>query len=78
MVLVEVDPDDNLDDTAPIILHSDGGRRSKPLPWARVGSRAVLRYALAANLLATEDWRAEGRAFLAFRKSTTTHLAQVR
>jgi rSAM/selenodomain-associated transferase 1 len=72
LVLVEVDPDDNLDDTAPIILHADGGRRSKPLPWARVGTRAVLRYALAADLLATEDWRTPHRAFLAFRRSPAT------
>jgi glycosyltransferase A (GT-A) superfamily protein (DUF2064 family) len=72
LVLVEVDPDDSLDDTAPIILHTDGGRRSKPLPWARVGARAVLRYALAADLLATEDWRTPHRAFLAFRRSPAT------
>jgi hypothetical protein len=39
------------------------------LPWARVGSRAVLRHALSADLLATEDWRAANRAFLAFRRS---------
>jgi glycosyltransferase A (GT-A) superfamily protein (DUF2064 family) len=71
LVLVEVDPDDYLDDLAPIVLRSDSGRRSRPLPWARVGSRAVLRHALAADLLATEDWRAEGRAFLAFRRCTT-------
>jgi SAM-dependent methyltransferase len=69
LVLVEVDPDDDLDNTAPIILHSDGGRRSKPLPWARVGTRAVLRHALAADLLATEDWRTPHRAFLTFRRS---------
>jgi glycosyltransferase A (GT-A) superfamily protein (DUF2064 family) len=71
LVLVEVDPDDYLEDLAPIVLHSDSGRRSRPLPWARVGSRAVLRYALAVDLQATEDWRAEGRAFLAFRRCTT-------
>jgi glycosyltransferase A (GT-A) superfamily protein (DUF2064 family) len=45
LVLVEVDPDDELDDTAPIVLRSSTGRRSRPLPWARVGSRAVLREA---------------------------------
>jgi SAM-dependent methyltransferase len=60
MVLVEVDPDDDLNDTAPIVLHTAGGRRSKPLPWARVGSRAVLRHALSADLLATEDWPITG------------------
>ncbi|GAA1578224.1 hypothetical protein GCM10009789_34600 [Kribbella sancticallisti] len=76
LVLVEVDPDDNLDDPAPIILHADGGRRSSPLPWARVGTRAVLRHAVTANLLATEDWRAGGRAFLAFRSSTASRLAR--
>ncbi|WBQ07985.1 DUF2064 domain-containing protein [Kribbella sp. CA-293567] len=71
LVLVEVDPDDDLDDTAPIVLHT-GSRRSKPLPWARVGTRAVLRHALAVDLLATEDWRTPHRAFLAFRRSPAT------
>ena len=78
LVLVEVDPDDDLDDPAPIVLRSAGGRRSRPLPWARVGTRAVLRYALAADLLATEDWRADNRAFLTFRRCTTpANLAQI-
>ena len=72
MVLVEVDPDDYLDDETPIVLHSNGGRRSRPLPWARVGTRAVLRHAHAADLLATEDWRAANRAFLTFRRSPAT------
>lgn len=68
LVLVEVDPDDELDDGAPIVLRSRSGRRSQPLPWARVGSRAVLRKAEGANLSATEEWRVQGRAFLAFRR----------
>lgn len=72
VVLVEVDPDDYLDDETPIVLHSNGGRRSRPLPWARVGTRAVLRHAHAADLLATEDWRAANRAFLTFRRSPAT------
>jgi len=71
MVLVEVDPDDYLDDTEPIVLRTHQGRRSTPLPWARVGSRAVLQHARTANLLATEDWRANNRAFLTFRRSPT-------
>jgi glycosyltransferase A (GT-A) superfamily protein (DUF2064 family) len=69
LVLVEVDPDDGLDDTEAIVLRSANGRRSRPLPWARVGSRAIMRNARAAGLLATEDWRANGRAFLTFRRS---------
>ena len=71
LVLVEVDPDDDLDDTAPIVLRSSTGRRSTPLPWARVGTRAVLRHASAAHLHATEDWRAGHRAFLTLRRTTT-------
>ncbi|MFG1622101.1 DUF2064 domain-containing protein [Kribbella sp. NPDC049227] len=67
LVLVEVDPDDDLDETAPIVLRSSTGRRSTPLPWARVGTRALLRHAHAVHLHPTEDWRAGHRAFLTLR-----------
>jgi 2-polyprenyl-3-methyl-5-hydroxy-6-metoxy-1,4-benzoquinol methylase len=67
LILVEADPDDDLDDSAPIVLRSSTGRHSTPLPWARVGTRALLRHAHTARLLPTEDWRAGHRAFLAFR-----------
>jgi glycosyltransferase A (GT-A) superfamily protein (DUF2064 family) len=67
LVLVEVDPDDDLDETKPIVLRSSTGRRSTPLPWARVGTRALLRHAVAARLHPTEDWRAGHRAFLTLR-----------
>jgi glycosyltransferase A (GT-A) superfamily protein (DUF2064 family)/SAM-dependent methyltransferase len=69
LVLVEVDPNDDLDDTDPIVLRSSSGRRSTPLPWARVGTRAVLRYARHADLHPTEDWRAGNRAFLTLRRT---------
>jgi SAM-dependent methyltransferase len=75
LVLVEVDPDDDLDDTAPIVLRSSTGRRSTPLPWARVGTRAVLRHASAARLHATEDWRAGHRAFLTLRRTAPARIA---
>ncbi len=70
LVLVEVDPDDSLDETRPIVLRSAAGRRSRPLPWARVGARAVLHHARTAGLLPTEDWRTPTRAFLTFRRPT--------
>ncbi|WP_433169322.1 DUF2064 domain-containing protein [Kribbella sp. CA-247076] len=69
VVLVEVDPDDGLDDAGAIVLRSASGRRSRPLPWARVGSRAIIGHARAAGLLATEDWRTGDRAFLTFRRA---------
>ncbi|MEU4192316.1 DUF2064 domain-containing protein [Kribbella sp. NPDC026611] len=69
LVLVEVDPDDDLDETAPIVLRSSTGRRSTPLPWARVGTRALLRHAHTTPLHPTEDWRAGHRAFLTLRRT---------
>ncbi|TWD84542.1 glycosyltransferase A (GT-A) superfamily protein (DUF2064 family) [Kribbella amoyensis] len=68
LVVVEVDPDDDLDCTEAIVLHSAAGRRSTPLPWARVGSRAAIRYAAPAGLDAAEDWRTGDRAFLTLRR----------
>jgi glycosyltransferase A (GT-A) superfamily protein (DUF2064 family)/SAM-dependent methyltransferase len=67
LVVVEVDPDDNLDDRTPLVLRSASGRRSAPLPWARVGTRSALAAAATAGLLAVEDWRAGSRAFLTLR-----------
>ncbi|WP_350275181.1 DUF2064 domain-containing protein [Kribbella sp. HUAS MG21] len=69
LVLVEVDPDDDLDDTTPIVLRTPTGRRSTPLPWARVGTRALLRHARTTPLHPTEDWRTPHRAFLTLRRS---------
>lgn len=67
LVVVEVDPDDDLDDRSPLVLRTLSGRRSRPLPWARIGARRLLPVAAKAGLLAIEDWRAAGRAFLALR-----------
>ncbi|MGW7681044.1 DUF2064 domain-containing protein [Kribbella sp. NPDC054772] len=69
IVLVEVDPNDELDDTAPIVLRSSTGRHSLPLPWARVGARALIAHARTARLHPTEDWRAGHRAFLTLRRT---------
>jgi glycosyltransferase A (GT-A) superfamily protein (DUF2064 family) len=69
LVLVEVDPDDDLDDTTPIVLRSSTGRHSTPLPWARVGTRALIRHARTTHLHPTEDWRTPHRAFLTLRRT---------
>jgi SAM-dependent methyltransferase len=69
LVMVETDPYDDVDDRRQVVLHSPGGRRSRPLPWARIGLRRLLPVAAAAGLLAVEDWRAGGRAFVALRKA---------
>lgn len=69
LVMVETDPDDQVDDRRQVVLQSPGGRRSRPLPWARIGLRRLLPIAAAAGLFAVEDWRADGRAFVALRKT---------
>ncbi|TCC08835.1 methyltransferase domain-containing protein [Kribbella soli] len=69
LVLVEVDPDDDLDERSPIVLRSSTGRHSTPLPWARVGTRALIRHARATHLHPTEDWRTPHRAFLTLRRT---------
>ncbi|HET6737621.1 MAG TPA: DUF2064 domain-containing protein [Kribbella sp.] len=69
IVLVEVDVDDDLDDTTPIVLQTSTGRRSTPLPWARVGARTLIRHARETTLQPTEDWRTPHRAFLTLRRT---------
>ncbi len=65
--VVEVDTDDARDVRTRVTLHGPLGRTSTPVPWALVGSTALLRYAAAVGLLAMEDWQAAGRAFVVLR-----------
>lgn len=67
--LVEVDPDDRVDLRTEVTLTGPWGRHSLPIPWARVGATALLRYAAQAGLLAVEDWRVDGRAFVTLRQA---------
>ncbi|SDP20618.1 transferase 1, rSAM/selenodomain-associated [Pedococcus dokdonensis] len=67
--LVEVDPDEDVDRRAQVSLIGPLGRRSSPFPWAQVGARALVRYAAQAGLLAVEDWRGGGRAFVTLRRA---------
>jgi hypothetical protein len=69
LLLVEVDPDDHLFDTRPIVLIDSAGRRARPLPWVRLGSRAMARVAGRTGFRLVEEWRAADRVFLALRRS---------
>jgi rSAM/selenodomain-associated transferase 1 len=69
LALVEVDADEDADVRAEVILSGPLGRRSTPIPGALVGATALVRYAAQAGLLAVEDWRVEGRAFVALRQA---------
>ncbi|MEO6019418.1 MAG: DUF2064 domain-containing protein [Knoellia sp.] len=65
--LVEVDTDNLVDVRTYVTLTGQWGRRSTPIPWAMVGADALVRYAAQAGLLAVEDWRLDGRAFVTLR-----------
>lgn len=67
--LVEVDPDEQVDLRTRVTLTGPWGRRSTPIPWALVGATALVRYAAQAGLLAVEDWRVDGRAFVTLRQA---------
>jgi glycosyltransferase A (GT-A) superfamily protein (DUF2064 family)/SAM-dependent methyltransferase len=69
LLLVEADPDDDLEDVTPITLVDPGGRRAHPLPWARLGSAALTRVAARTGFLVVEEWRVADRVFLALRAS---------
>lgn len=67
LALVEADPDDLAEQAVTLRLHGPGGRTSLPLPWARLGARAVVQVAAGAGFVAVEEWRLHGRVFLALR-----------
>ena len=71
LLLVEADPDDDLDDVTPITLVDPSGRRAHPLPWARLGSTALTRVAARTGFRVVEEWRVANRVFLALRATFT-------
>ena len=68
VALVEADPDDDADRRLSLTLHSADGRSSIPMPWARVGTRPLVRLASRLGFVADEEWRVDGRVFIALRK----------
>ncbi len=78
LVVVEAEPAmdtgsaedaDDLDVRDAVVLQHADGRRSRPLPWARLGARPLVRLALRCGLELVEDWRAGGRVVLVLRKT---------
>ncbi|MEO8518115.1 MAG: DUF2064 domain-containing protein [Dermatophilaceae bacterium] len=68
VALVETDADDDADLRVSLTLHGSDGRMSSAMPWARVGARPLVRLANAVGFVAVEDWRVDGRVFIALRK----------
>lgn len=68
-VLVEADPDPELDVTGPLVLHAGDGRRSRPLPWARAGSLVLRSIADELGLAVAQEWTLSTRVWLSLRTS---------
>jgi len=68
LALVETDPDDDVDHRFLVTLHSADGRVSSPVPWARLGARPLVGLAGRLGFVAVEDWRVDGRVFIALRR----------
>ena len=67
VALVETSPDDTVDLRTTVTLHEPHGRHSRPIPWAVIGTSPLIRLAGSAGFVAIEDWRVDGRAFVALR-----------
>jgi SAM-dependent methyltransferase len=62
-LIVEVQPDDDVDDVFSATVVDDHGRASEAFPWAEVGVAALERHAIAAGFALDQTWRVDGRAF---------------
>lgn len=69
VALVEASPDDSVDELTSVTLHDTHGRRSAPVPWALVGATRLVELAARAGFVPVEDWRVDGRAFVALRQA---------
>lgn len=69
VALVEADSGDETDHRFLLTLRGAGGRVSSPMPWARLGSRPIAQLASRLGFVVVEDWRVDGRVFIALRKA---------
>lgn len=67
LLLVEADPDPETDVSGPLVLHAEDGRRSRPMPWARAGSRVLRAVGAELGLTVAEEWELAGRVMMSLR-----------
>ncbi|ROS72066.1 bifunctional 2-polyprenyl-6-hydroxyphenol methylase/3-demethylubiquinol 3-O-methyltransferase UbiG [Cellulomonas sp. PhB143] len=68
LVVVEADPEPDVDEVSPVVLRAADGRESHPMPWARVGVTALARLARGVGLEPEEEWILGGRTIMALRR----------
>jgi glycosyltransferase A (GT-A) superfamily protein (DUF2064 family) len=68
LVICEVDPAPDRYEVQQVVLTVDGAA-SAPLPWSRIGARALAQFAARMDLLVVEEWTAGERVFVSLRRS---------
>lgn len=71
---VPLDIDERID--VRIVRVADGAAASTPFPWARLGTRALLRHARPLGWGSAAQWSAGGRSFVALRSRSTRSSAE--
>lgn len=71
-VVVEVDPQTDLDETAVFVTVDDRGNESGPFPWSRIGTDALEALLDPAGLVVERRWEANGRYFVRARRRDTS------
>jgi glycosyltransferase A (GT-A) superfamily protein (DUF2064 family)/SAM-dependent methyltransferase len=69
VALVETSADRDQDLRTTVTLHGPWGRHSHPVPWAVLGSRALVDMAATAGFVAVEEWHVAGRSFVMLRQA---------
>jgi len=69
LAVVEADPDAHHTALTSLTLHGPTGRSSAPFAWARVGAAGLVAIAAECGFLAVEEWRVDGRVFVALRQT---------
>lgn len=67
LLLVEADPDPETEVSGPLVLHAEDGRRSRPMPWARVGSRVLRTIGDELGMSVSAEWELAGRVMMSLR-----------
>ncbi|WP_419703459.1 class I SAM-dependent methyltransferase [Promicromonospora sp. NFX87] len=71
LLLVEADPDPDTDVSGPLVLRAADGRSSRPMPWARAGSRTLRTIGAELGLVVSQEWELAGRVMISLRTPQT-------
>ncbi|MFI6657948.1 class I SAM-dependent methyltransferase [Streptomyces sp. NPDC050523] len=67
LLIVETVPDPNLDERVQVHVTDTRGAAGSPFPWARLGTRSLLRHARRSGWRTVDRWTTGGRSFVALR-----------